>query len=153
MKNLFKGVSILLLSLVVISGYAQKKAKPFQGTITYTYTFEGEIDANQKLQLPTGSILYLKGDKLRDENKSAMGSQVSIADKATQDMIMLILWLLHLMGDMYSQAPQTRLVRVDMIFGWLKLMRRGPWSGTEHTEDQNMMALTRWLRRRMGDTH
>lgn len=118
MKNLFKGVSILLLSLVVISCFAQKKAKPFQGTITYTISYEGEIEPAQKAQMPTESTLYLKGDKSREEMKMAMGSQVSIADKATQDMIML----LNMMGQKMAITSNYKEMSEDKTKTTVKLL-------------------------------
>lgn len=72
MKTIFKVLCLVLALCVSFSVSAQKKAKPFAGIIKYSVTFEGDIDAQTKAQLPTEMVMYIKDGKVRSDQVSPM---------------------------------------------------------------------------------
>ena len=64
MKTIFKLMCVTLALLVSVSVSAQKKEKPFAGSIKYTITYE-DLDPQYKGQVPTEMITYVKDGKVR----------------------------------------------------------------------------------------
>jgi GLPGLI family protein len=82
MKNQIR-LFVLLIALLplVNTAVGQKKAKPFEGVVTYTLSTEGrELDAQEKAQMPTEMKIFYKGNKTRMEQLTAMGNFVTISD-------------------------------------------------------------------------
>ncbi|MDD2386124.1 MAG: hypothetical protein PHP52_05015 [Bacteroidales bacterium] len=91
MKISIKVLFVLMAVVISVSGYSQKKAKPFKGVITYDITYEGdEIDAATQAQLPTGIVVSILGDKVRNEQISAFYSMAQISDMGNGSAIVLI---------------------------------------------------------------
>jgi|AntAceMinimDraft_14_1070370.scaffolds.fasta_scaffold82667_1 GLPGLI family protein len=91
MKTSIKLFFVILAVAVSVTGYAQKKAKPFKGVVTYGITYEGdEIDAATQAQLPTGVIVSILGNKVRNEQVSAFYSMASISNMDDGSAIILI---------------------------------------------------------------
>jgi len=92
MKSLFKVSSLVLGVILLTTGvsFAQKKAKPFNGVITYEITYLGEIDEESKAQLANQSTLSISGNKARSEQVSPFYTVAQIIDVAKGDMIVLI---------------------------------------------------------------
>ena len=91
MKISIKVLFVLMAVLISVLGYSQKKAKPFKGVITYDITYEGdEIDAATQAQLPTGIVVSILGDKVRNEQISAFYSMAQISDMESGSAIVLI---------------------------------------------------------------
>lgn len=83
---------LFLLAALFISTsiVAQKKAKPFEGFISYTVTPQGDVDASIAAQLPTEVLVYFKGEKNRIEQKTPMGSAIIIGNISSKEQIVLI---------------------------------------------------------------
>ncbi|PLX06745.1 MAG: hypothetical protein C0596_13635 [Marinilabiliales bacterium] len=76
---------------ISVTGYSQKKAKPFKGVITYGITYEGEeMDATTQAQLPTEVVVSILGQKVRNEQISAFYSMASISNLEDGSAIVLI---------------------------------------------------------------
>ncbi len=92
MKTLVKNIFILSLALVLSSSvsFAQKKVKPFAGTITYDINYQGEIDEASKAQLANQTILSINKNKVRSEQSSPFYTIAQIMDLEKGDMIVLI---------------------------------------------------------------
>lgn len=81
-----KTVKFLLLFVLATSMalgcFAQKSkdAKAFTGTIKYAITYEGEIDAATRSQLPSELVLTIGDGKVRNEQATPMYSVISILD-------------------------------------------------------------------------
>lgn len=91
MKISIKVLLVLMAVVISVSSYSQKKAKPFKGVITYDIAYEGdEIDAATQAQLPTGIVVSILGDKVRNEQISAFYSMVQISDMDSGSAIVLI---------------------------------------------------------------
>ncbi len=81
MKNTLKFLLVILAVAVSVTGYSQKKSKPFKGIITYGITYEGdELDATTQAQLPTEVVVSILGDKVRNEQVSAFYNMATISD-------------------------------------------------------------------------
>lgn len=85
--NLLFLFSILFLS---VNLNAQKKSSDFVGSISYTVTNQGDVDATVAAQLPTEIIMYYNGPKTRIEQKTSMGSAIIISNAETKEQIVLI---------------------------------------------------------------
>ena len=85
-------VLVIGILLTTYQGFSQKKkkTKPFEGSISYTVTPQGEIDASVSAQLPTEVKMYFKGTKTRMEQKTPMGSAIIIGDYTTKEQVVLI---------------------------------------------------------------
>ncbi|MBI5217455.1 MAG: DUF4412 domain-containing protein [Bacteroidia bacterium] len=86
-------IFVFLVAVVLSIGttHAQKAGKTFMGTITYDITYDAPgIDATMKAQLPSDMMMYVKGNKMAQETKSAMYTQTVIMDGDTKSSIMLI---------------------------------------------------------------
>ncbi len=82
-----------LLSLILLVSTnlnAQKKSSDFVGSITYSVTTQGEVDAQVAAQLPTEIIMYYNGAKTRIEQKTSMGSAIIISNAETKEQVVLI---------------------------------------------------------------
>lgn len=82
----------LLLVIFVVSCAAGKKGKDklFTGKITYELNYESDdLTADQKAQLPSEMILYVKEHKTKAEQVSAMYTMASIADMKDSSVIIL----------------------------------------------------------------
>lgn len=90
MKAFVKSLSLIFFVLIVSNGFAQKKAKTFNGTITYEISYLGEIDEASKAQLANQSTLYISGNKIRSEQSSPFYTVAQIMDISKGDMIVLI---------------------------------------------------------------
>lgn len=86
MKKLFV---LSLLSLCLINLNAQKKDAPFEGTITYSITTQGDLDAQTKAQMPSEVIWTFKGSKSSMLMKTAFGNINIIADSETKEQVVL----------------------------------------------------------------
>jgi len=91
MRKLTNVLFILLLFLTTINVNAQKKAKPFTGTISFNIAFEGrELEPQEKAQMPTEiKTYYGKDNMIRTDQISAMGSVSSISNTATNESTVL----------------------------------------------------------------
>ena len=91
MKTSIKLLFVLIAVAISVTGYSQKKAKPFKGVITYGITFEGEeLDAATQAQMPTEVVVSILGNKVRNEQISAFYSMSSIANMEDGSTIILI---------------------------------------------------------------
>ncbi|MDD2634587.1 MAG: hypothetical protein PHW82_03720 [Bacteroidales bacterium] len=91
MKIGIKVLFVVMAIVISVSGYSQKKAKPFKGIITYDIAYEGdEIDPATQAQLPTGIVVSILGDKVRNEQISAFYSMAQISDMGDGSAIVLI---------------------------------------------------------------
>ncbi len=91
---MFKTIIRLLVIIVILSVSntvdAQKKSKPFTGTINFEIKFEGrELDPNEEAQMPTDVKITYGKTHNKTEQISAMGSVVSINDKETMSSVIL----------------------------------------------------------------
>ncbi len=91
MKKLTSILFILTLILSTVSVNAQKKTKPFTGTISFNIAFEGrELDPNEKAQMPTEiKTYYGKDNMIRTDQVSAMGTVSSISNTKTFETMVL----------------------------------------------------------------
>lgn len=91
MKTSIKILLVLLAVTISVAGFSQKKAKPFKGTITYGITYEGEeLDAATQAQMPTGVVVSVLGNLVRNEQISAFYSMAQISDLEEGSAIVLI---------------------------------------------------------------
>ncbi|MBN2779306.1 MAG: hypothetical protein JXR36_16870 [Bacteroidales bacterium] len=91
MKTSIKILLVLLAVSISVTGFSQKKAKPFKGTITYGITYEGEeLDAASQAQMPTGIVVSVLGNLVRNEQISAFYSMAQISDLEKGSAIVLI---------------------------------------------------------------
>jgi GLPGLI family protein len=91
MKKLIFTFGLIISLLSITNLYAQKDAAAgFQGTITYTITVEGELDAMSKAQMPTEMVQTFKGTKIKTEQKSSMGNQTIISDNTEMTSVILL---------------------------------------------------------------
>ena len=91
MRNLVKVFAVLvaLITIVSISSAKDKKGKQFEGTISFAVSFEGQVDAATRAQMPTGMKMSYKGVKTRMELIS-MASQVIVSNSETKESLILI---------------------------------------------------------------
>ncbi|MCX7954198.1 MAG: DUF4412 domain-containing protein [Bacteroidales bacterium] len=87
-----KTVFLILFCLSTLMLKSQKKGdvSTFEGTIVYSITTEGEIDANVKAALPLEVTLSVKGPKSLIEMQTAYGKQSVISNSETKEQIVLI---------------------------------------------------------------
>ncbi|OFX45216.1 MAG: hypothetical protein A2046_05210 [Bacteroidetes bacterium GWA2_30_7] len=86
-------LNVLILSLALIINFnnlSAQKSTDFQGTVTYNVAVEGELDAMTKAQIPTEMTQTYKGNKVRTEQKSSMGSTIIITDNETKITTILL---------------------------------------------------------------
>jgi GLPGLI family protein len=83
-----KNVLLAVFVFFALSGFAQKSTA-FQGTITYAITFEGEMDAMSKAQMPTEMKQMYKDTKVRTEQISSMGTTVILSDVVSKSTSIL----------------------------------------------------------------
>lgn len=84
-------IIVLFAGITAVCNAADKdKSKGFTGTITMSITVEGDLDPQEKAQMPTEMKVMYSGTKSRKEASSPMGSQVSIADSETKESIALL---------------------------------------------------------------
>lgn len=88
MKFYFLLLSIV--ALLAINNLSAQKSSSFVGTVTYTVTVDGEMDAMTKAQIPTEMTQTYKENKIRTEQKSSMGSTIIISDSETKITTILI---------------------------------------------------------------
>lgn len=84
---------LFLLSVILLitnNLNAQKKSSDFVGSISYSVTTQGEVDAQVAAQLPTEIIMYYNGAKTRIEQKTSMGSAIIISNAETKEQVVLI---------------------------------------------------------------
>lgn len=88
MKKLFL---LSVLSIVILSTNAQKgkNDKGFEGTISYSVTFEGEFDAKTKAQLPSEVVWTFKGSKSSMLMKTGFGNITILANAETKEQVVL----------------------------------------------------------------
>jgi GLPGLI family protein len=88
MKKQIYSLSILLVIFFVLSlnVNAQKKVKPFKGYVKYEISYEGEIDAQQKQQMPKEQLVYMMGAKSKIVLKMPMGEQQILLDGENMEM-------------------------------------------------------------------
>lgn len=89
MKKISFLIVLCIFAAVKIS-YAQKGAKGFEGQISYTIEYLGEMDPATKAQAPTAIDMYFKGTKARMEQSTAMGKAIVISDQTTMEQIVLL---------------------------------------------------------------
>jgi hypothetical protein len=80
-------------AMISFGVYAQKSkaAKPFTGTIKYDVTYEGEIDAMTKAQVPTSSVItFGEKDKVRVDLTFLMQNVSTINDYEAKTTVTLI---------------------------------------------------------------
>lgn len=84
---------LIIISLILVSTYtakSQKKAKPFQGKITFNIDFEGrELEPNEKAQMPSEIVTYYKDNFIRTDQVSPMGTVASISNNETNESTVL----------------------------------------------------------------
>ena len=88
-----KRISVLSLLIVFAFAkfsFAQKAEKAFEGQISYTIEYLGEMDPATKAQAPTAIDMYFKGSKARMEQSTAMGKAIVISDNQTMEQIVLL---------------------------------------------------------------
>jgi GLPGLI family protein len=88
-----KRISFLIILFVFAAAkisYAQKGAKGFEGQISYTIEYIGEMDPATKAQAPTAIDMYFKGSQARMEQSTAMGKAIVISDYNTMEQIVLL---------------------------------------------------------------
>ena len=91
MKTSIKLLFVVIAVAISVTGYSQKKVKPFKGVITYGITFEGEeLDAATQAQMPTEVVVSILGSKVRNEQISAFYTMASIANMEDGSTIILI---------------------------------------------------------------
>ena len=91
MKTTIKLLFVLVALSVTVSGFSQKKAKPFKGVITYGIAYDGdEIDAATQAQLPTEILVSVRGSLVRNEQVSAFYTMASISNLEEGSAIILI---------------------------------------------------------------
>ncbi len=91
MKTSIKLLFVIMAVAISVTGYSQKKAKPFKGVITYGIAYEGEeLDAATQAQLPTEVVVSVLGDKIRNEQISSFYSMASISNMEDGSTIVLI---------------------------------------------------------------
>ena len=89
MKKLFVLTLVFALFCVKFVS-AQKGAKGFEGQISYSIEYLGEMDPATKAQAPTELIMYFKGTKARMEQTTAMGKAIVISDNTTMEQLVLL---------------------------------------------------------------
>jgi len=91
MRRLTSILFILTLILSTVSVNAQKKAKPFTGTISFNIAFEGrELEPSEKAQMPTEiKTYYGKDNMIRTDQITAMGSVSTISNTKTNESTVL----------------------------------------------------------------
>jgi GLPGLI family protein len=105
MKNFFKPViAIAAVTFFTQATFAQKTAKPFQGTITFDITYKGDITPAQKGMLPTSSTVTIKDCKTKMEAVSGPVTQAAVTDGVTKSEIVLI----DYMGTKYALKLSTQ---------------------------------------------
>lgn len=91
MKTSAKILLVIMAVAISVTGYSQKKAKPFKGIVTYGITYEGEeLDAATQAQLPTEVVVSILGQKIRNEQISPYYSMASISNLEDGSAIVLI---------------------------------------------------------------
>lgn len=91
MKTTIKLLFVLVALSVAVSGFSQKKVKPFKGSVTYEIAYDGdEMDAATQAQLPTEIVVSILGQKVRNEQISSMYTMASVADLEDGSTIILI---------------------------------------------------------------
>jgi len=94
MKTLIKTLFISFALIIVFNSNtsAQKKnKKAFSGIITYEIKYEGaDIEPAQLAQLPTESVLIIKGNKSKEESMMGGAYFTQILDGDEQSIIVLI---------------------------------------------------------------
>jgi len=129
MKKFFTAAAFAVLAMLNVS--AQKNA-PFEGTITYTISFEGSGLPPEAMAMLNGaeSVTYIKGDKRRTDMNMAIQSTSAIMDTKSKQIVTLM----DMMGQKYlirmneadlkkeeANAPQTSIKYLDetkMIAGY-----------------------------------
>src|SRR5882757_7781876 len=96
MRKILVVATLALLSITTLS--AQKKAA-FEGTVTYSISFEGSGLPQEALSMLNGAeaVSYIKGDKRRTDMNMAIQSTTSIIDEKTKDVVTLM----DIMGQKY----------------------------------------------------
>ncbi|HBF87639.1 MAG TPA: hypothetical protein DDX39_03265 [Bacteroidales bacterium] len=119
---------IIALTLLSFSSIAQKAAKPFEGTITYTIGVEGELDEMTKAQMPTEMKQIIKGAKVRTEQAAAMATTVILSDSETKASTVLF--------DMMGQKMAIQQSKEDTE----KAMAEIPEMNVEFTSETKVIA-------------
>jgi hypothetical protein len=114
MKKTITILSVLAVLFFLSPATAQKKEKPFEGLLTYTYSSEGrELDAQEKANMPSGKTIYIKGRKSREEQNTPMGNIVTISDGETQTNMVLL--------DILGQKIVVKSLKEDLEKGMKEL--------------------------------
>lgn len=119
-----KFIALAFVMIATIASVSAQKGKGFAGTITYEITYDTPgLDASMKAQMPSEMTLYLKGNKMAQETKSAMFSQCVIVDSDSKTSIMLMdipamnkqVAMKISKEDMDKQLNEQPKVKVDLI--------------------------------------
>jgi len=103
MKKILFAATLALLSVTTVSAQKNKKAKaiqaPFEGTVTYSISFEGSGLPPEALLMLNGAeaVSYIKGDKRRTDMNMSVQSTSSIVDAKTKSVVTLM----DMMGQKY----------------------------------------------------
>lgn len=129
MKKILAAATLVAASILNVSA---QKGNAFEGTITYSISFEGANLPPEALTMLNGaeSITYIKGDKRRTDMNMAIQSTSAIMDTKTKQIVTLM----DIMGQKYlirmneadlkkeeEKAPETSIKYLDetkMIAGY-----------------------------------
>ncbi len=110
MKKTIVLMSLLCIALTSVS-FAQKKAKPYNGSITFTLTYSGDIDAATIAQQPKEITVKILGNKARTEISYGPATIVNIANGDSKSTVTLI----DVMGQKYAMRMKTEDVEKDLL--------------------------------------
>ncbi|MCE3278688.1 MAG: hypothetical protein K0S44_879 [Bacteroidetes bacterium] len=91
-------LAAMLSAFTIVNADAQKKSN-FEGTVTYTISFDGSGLPPEALTMLNGAecVTYVKGDKRRTDLNMAIQSTSSIADTKAKEIVTLM----DIMGQKY----------------------------------------------------
>ncbi len=102
MKKTILFISIICFA-ITSSSFAQKKGKPFNGSIIFSITYSGDIDAATIAQQPKDLTMKILGSKTRTEISYGPASIISISNGESKTSITLI----DMMGQKYAMKKKT----------------------------------------------
>ena len=90
--------------------FAQKKAKPFNGSIIFTLAYSGDIDAATIAQQPKELTVKILGNKARTEIAYGPASIINISNGETKSTVTLI----DAMGQKFAMRMKTEDVEKEI---------------------------------------
>ena len=90
MKKILSGITILLITMVILTPFAKAQKVPFTGTIIYDVKASGDIPEQAKPMIPTEMTFKISADKQSMLMTAGMMEQKTIYDAVKQEADMMM---------------------------------------------------------------